>query len=204
MQSCRLCCRASTTRRRPVKPECRVREAHRTAGARRISSASHQEIGIKYEGISGNQGREPGHGEIHATRCLARLTGPDVAASAHLGYVSAGRAGMIGDLSGYSYAKRGASPLRLPACRAGQQCVSPPSCRPGPQSSRSGQCFPRSRTKRPSQEGPPPLVLSYCCFLSWRLLRHQFENRDVRLVSHQLLGVGDHATRRQGRAVPWW
>ena len=118
--------------------------------------------------------------------------------------ISAGRAGMIGDLSGYSYAKRGASPLRLPACRAGQQCVSPPSCRPGPQSSRSGQCFPRSRTKRPSQEGPPPLVLSYCCFLSWRLLRHQFENRDVRLVSHQLLGVGDHATRRQGRTVPWW
>ena len=33
-------------------------------------------------------------------------------------------------------------------------------------------------------------MLSYCCFLSWRLLRHQFENRDVRLVSHQLLGVG--------------
>jgi hypothetical protein len=27
------------------------REAHRTAGARRISSASHQETGIKYEGI---------------------------------------------------------------------------------------------------------------------------------------------------------
>ena len=135
---------------------------------------------------------------------ICKAAGPDVAASAHLGYVSAGRPGMIGDLSGYSYAKRGASPLRLPACRAGQQCVSPPSCRPGPQSSRSGQCFPRSRTKRPSQEGPPPLVLSYCCFLSWRLLRHQFENRDVRLVSHQLLGVGgDHAptNARQGLAV---
>ena len=59
MHSCRLCCRASTTRRRPVNPECRVREAHRTAGARRISSASHQETGIKYEGNWSLGG--PGH-----------------------------------------------------------------------------------------------------------------------------------------------
>ena len=54
-----------------------------------------------------------------------------------------------GSFHSYSHAKRGASPLRLPACRAGQQCVSPPSCRPGPQSSRSGSVFPPSRTKRP-------------------------------------------------------
>ena len=62
-----------------------------------------------------------------------------------------------------------------------------------------GQCFPEAE-----QGGQgPPLVLSCCCFLSWRLLRHQFENRDVRLVCHQLLGVGDHAptTARQGLAV---
>ena len=46
-------------------------------------------------------------------------------------------------------------------------------------------------------------MLSCCCFLSWRVLRHQFENRDVGLVSRQLLGVGDHAptTARQGLAV---
>ena len=31
--------------------------------------------------------------------CLARRTGPDVSASAHLGYASAGRAAMLGDLS---------------------------------------------------------------------------------------------------------
>ena len=105
-----------------------------------------------------------------------------------------------GSFHSSSHAKRGASPLRLPACRAGQQCVSPPNCRPGPRSSRSGQCFPRSRTKRPGQEGQPPLVLSCCCFLSWRLRRHQFENRDVRLVCHQRLGVGDHAPRTPGRA----
>jgi hypothetical protein len=43
-------------------------------------------------------------------------------------------------------------------------------------------------------------VLSCCCFLSWRLLRHQFENRDARLVCHKLLGVGDHAPRTPGRA----
>src|SRR3954466_11404750 len=64
-----------------------------------------------------------------------------------------------------------------------------------------GQCFPRSRTKRPGQEGPPPLVLSCCCFLSWRLLRHEFENRDLRLVCHQLLGVGGHATNARQLAV---
>ena len=101
-----------------------------------------------------------------------------------------------GSFHSYSHAKRGASPLRLPACRAGQQCVSPPSCRPGPQSSRSGSVFPRAEQ---SGQGPP-LVLSCCCFLSWRLLRHQFENRDVRLVCHQLLAVGDHAPRTPGRA----
>jgi len=96
----------------------------------------------------------------------------------------------------YSDTRRGASPLRLPACRAGQQCVSPPNCRPGPRSSRSGQCFPEAE-----QGGQgPPLVLSCCCFLSWRLLRHRFENRDVRLVCHQLLGVGDHAPQTPGRA----
>ena len=96
----------------------------------------------------------------------------------------------------YSHARRGASALRLPACRAGQQCVSPPSCRPGPRSSRLGQCFPEAE-----QGGQgPPLVLSCCCFLSWRLRRHQFENRDVRLVCHQRLGVGDHAPRTPGRA----
>jgi hypothetical protein len=93
-------------------------------------------------------------------------------------------------------AKRGASPLRLPACRAGQQCVSPPNCRPGPRSSRSGQCFPEAE-----QGGQGPrLVLSCCCFLSWRVVHLQFENRDVRLVCHQLLGVGDHAPRMPGRA----
>jgi hypothetical protein len=101
-----------------------------------------------------------------------------------------------GSFHSYSHAKRGASPLRLPACRAGQQCVSPPNRRPGPRSSRSGQCFPEAEQ---SGQGPP-LVLSCCCFLSWRLLRHQFENRDVRLVCHQLLGVGDHAPRTSGRA----
>ena len=101
-----------------------------------------------------------------------------------------------GSFHSYSHAKRGASALRLPACRAGQQCVSPPSCRPGPRSSRLGQCFPEAE-----QGGQgPPLVLSCCCFLSWRLLRHQFENRDVRLVCHQRLGVGDHAPRTPGRA----
>ena len=136
--------------------------------------------------------------------CLARRTGRCRGFSTSRLCIGWPRGDAQGSFRSYSHAKRGASPLRLPACRAGQQCVSPPNCRPGPRSSRSGQCFPRSRTKRPSQEGPPPLVLSYCCFLSWRLLRHQFENRDVRLVSHQLLGVGDHATRRQGRAVPWW
>ena len=31
-----------------------------------------------------------------------------------------------GSFHSSSHAKRGASPLRLPACRAGQQCVSPP------------------------------------------------------------------------------
>jgi hypothetical protein len=31
--------------------------------------------------------------------CLARRTGPDVSASSHLGYASAGRAAMLGDLS---------------------------------------------------------------------------------------------------------
>ena len=107
--------------------------------------------------------------------------------------------GCSGIFPGYSDAKRGASPLRLPACRAGQQCVSPPNCRPGPRSSRSGQCFPEAE-QGGQAEGPPPLVLSCCCFLSWRLLRHQFENRDVRLVCHQLLGVGDHAPRTPGRA----
>jgi hypothetical protein len=96
----------------------------------------------------------------------------------------------------YSHAKRGASSLRLPACRAGQQCVSPPNCRPGPRSSRSGQCFPEAE-----QGGQGPrLVLSCCCFLSWRVVHLQFENRDVRLVCHQLLGVGDHAPRTPGRA----
>ena len=41
---------------------------------------------------------------------------------------------------------------------------------------------PRSRTKRPGPEGPPPLVLlSYLLLLLfWPVLRHQFENRDVR------------------------
>ena len=41
---------------------------------------------------------------------------------------------------------------------------------------------PRSRTKRPEREGPPPLVLlSYLLLLLfWPVLRHQFENRDVR------------------------
>jgi len=108
--------------------------------------------------------------------CLARRTGPDVSASSDLGCASAGRAAMLGVFPGYSDARRGASPLRLPACRAGQQCVSPPNCRPGPRSSRSGQCFPEAE-----QGGQgPPLVLSCCCFLSWRLLRHRFENRDGR------------------------
>ena len=41
---------------------------------------------------------------------------------------------------------------------------------------------PRSRTKRPGRVGPPPLVLlSYLLLLLfWPVLRHQFENRDVR------------------------
>ena len=54
-----------------------------------------------------------------------------------------------GSFHSYSDARRGASPLRFPACRAGQQCVSPSNCRPGPRSSRSGSVFPRSRTTRP-------------------------------------------------------
>jgi hypothetical protein len=49
-----------------------------------------------------------------------------------------------GSFHSYSHAKRGASPLRLPACRAGQQCVSPPNRRPGPRSSRWGSVFPEA------------------------------------------------------------
>ena len=68
-----------------------------------------------------------------------------------------GRAGRPGDAWGffrsYSDARRGASPLRLPACRAGQQCVSPPSCRPGPQSSRSGQCSPEAEQSGQAKKG---------------------------------------------------
>ena len=127
--------------------------------------------------------------------CLARRTGPDVWASSHLGCASAGRAAMLGVFPGYSDARRGASPLRLPACRAGQQCVPPPNCRPGPRSGRLGSVFPEAE-----QGGHgPPLLLSCCCFLSWRLLRQGFENQDVRLVC-QLLGVGDHGPRPPGRA----
>jgi hypothetical protein len=82
----------------------------------------------------------------HMQSCLARRTGPDVSSRLCIGWP---RGDARGSFHSYSHAKRGASPLRLPACRAGQQCFSPPSCRPGPQSSRSGSVFPRSRTKRP-------------------------------------------------------
>jgi hypothetical protein len=104
-----------------------------------------------------------------------------------------------GSFHNYSHARRGASPLRLPACRAGQGYVSPPNCRPGPRSSRSGSVFPEAEH---GVQGPP-LVLSRCCFLSWQFVHHRFENRDVRLVCHQLLGVGDHAPRPPG-SLPWW
>jgi hypothetical protein len=43
-------------------------------------------------------------------------------------------------------------------------------------------------------------VLIFAASFSWRLLRHQFDNRDFRLVSHQLLGVvGDHAQECEGQ-----
>jgi hypothetical protein len=127
-------------------------------------------------------------GASYRTRCLGFIT-----SRLCIGWP---RGDARGSFRGYSDAKRGASPLRLPACRAGQQCVSPPNRRPGPRSSRWGSVFPEA------EQGAhgPPLVVSCCCFLSWRLVRHRFENRDVRLVCHQLLGVGDHASQPPGWA----
>ena len=79
-----------------------------------------------------------------------RLSATNTYRTRCLGYASGWpRGDARGSFHSYSDARRGASPLRLPACRAGQQCVSPSSCRPGPRSSRSGSVFPRSRTRRP-------------------------------------------------------
>jgi len=87
--------------------------------------------------------------------CLARRTGTRcLGVSTSRLCIGWPRGDAQGSFRSYSHAKRGASPLRLPACRAGQQCVSPPNCRPGPRSSRSGQCFPKPnkapRPRRPA------------------------------------------------------
>ena len=82
-----------------------------------------------------------------------------------LGYASAGRAAILGIFLTAIPTQTGSLALRLPACRAGQQYLSPPNCRPGPQSSRSGECFPK-----PNKAARPATRLSCCCFRSWRLV----------------------------------
>jgi len=69
--------------------------------------------------------------------------GPDVSASAHLGYASAGRAAMLGDLPQLFRDKTGSLATETPRLPGRSAVCLPPDCRRGPHSSQSGQCFPK-------------------------------------------------------------